>query len=186
VLTEITDRLRELSCQRDVHVTVISSVLCRGWSQRPKAEKYVGDRRTRAGLSHDIQTVAHASSPFSATIASSSILLVPLTTHPVIGDNASFSLKRPRAPSPLRTSPVRPTTRSWLTWLLILGRNGLLHGREHTVLVDVFLDSPHHIRSIEALSLKVSLATICGVGRYHNSNIVTRSGLEMRNYSLHP
>ena len=43
----------------------------------------------------------------------------------------------------------------------------------HTVLVDVFLDSPYHIRSIEALSLKVSLATFCGVGRYQNSNIVT-------------
>jgi hypothetical protein len=51
--------------------------------------------------------------------------------------------------------------------------NGLLHGQAHTVLVNVFLDSPHHIRSIEALSLKVSLAIFCGIGRNQNSNIVT-------------
>jgi hypothetical protein len=54
--------------------------------------------------------------------------------------------------------------------VLIACNNGLLHGQAHTVLVDIFLDSLHHIRSIEALSLKVSLATICGIGRYHNSN----------------
>jgi len=49
--------------------------------------------KSLAGLSNNIQTVTHTSSPFSMTITSSSIL--PLTTHPVIGDNASFSLKRP-------------------------------------------------------------------------------------------
>lgn len=69
--------------------------------------------KSLAGFSHDIQTVAHASSPFSATIASTSIL--SMTTYPVIGDNTSFSLKRPRAPSLSRTSPVRPTIRSRIT-----------------------------------------------------------------------
>jgi hypothetical protein len=69
--------------------------------------------KSLAGFSHDIQAVAHASSPFSATIASTSIL--SMTTYPVIGDNTSFSLKRHRAPSSSRTSPVRPTTRSRIT-----------------------------------------------------------------------
>ncbi|KAF8226145.1 hypothetical protein L208DRAFT_1407478, partial [Tricholoma matsutake] len=69
--------------------------------------------KSLTGFSHDIQTVAHASSPFSATIASTSIL--SMTTYPVIGDNTSFSLKRPRAPSSSRTLPVRPTTRSRIT-----------------------------------------------------------------------
>jgi hypothetical protein len=76
--------------------------------------------KSLAGLSHDIQTVAHASSPFSTMIALTSIL--PLTTHPVISGNASFSLKRHRAPSPLHTLPVRPTTCSWITWSLILDK----------------------------------------------------------------
>ncbi|KAF8240725.1 hypothetical protein L208DRAFT_1384203, partial [Tricholoma matsutake] len=65
------------------------------------------------GFSHNIQTVAHASSPFSMTITSTSIL--SMTTYPVIGDNTLFSLKRPRAPLLLHTSPVRPTTHSQIT-----------------------------------------------------------------------
>ena len=69
--------------------------------------------KSLAGFSHDIQTVAHASSPFSATIASTSIL--SMTTYPVIGDNTLFSLKRPCAPSSSCTSPARPTTCSRIT-----------------------------------------------------------------------
>jgi hypothetical protein len=69
--------------------------------------------KSLAGFSCDIQTVAHTSSPFSATITSTSIL--SMTTYPVIGDNTSFSLKRPHAPSSLHTLPVRPTTRSQIT-----------------------------------------------------------------------
>ena len=62
--------------------------------------------KSLVGLPHNIQTVAHTSSTFSATIALTSIL--PLTTCPAISDNASFSLKGRHAPSPLHTSPVRP------------------------------------------------------------------------------
>lgn len=46
--------------------------------------------KSLAGFSRDIQTV-HTSSPFSATIASTSIL--SMTTCPVIGDNMHFPSK---------------------------------------------------------------------------------------------
>jgi hypothetical protein len=124
--------------------------------------------KSLAGLSHDIQTVAHASSPFSATIASTSIL--PLTTHPVIGDNAPFSLKRPRAPLPLRKSPVRPPKCSRITWLLVWIGTDSLHGRVHTVLVDVY-STPY--LGLSRLTFQYVLSYLCSVGRYQYSNIVT-------------
>ena len=69
--------------------------------------------KSLTGFSHNIQTVTHASSPFSMTIASTSIL--SMTTYPVIGNSTLFSLKRPCAPSSSHTSPVRPTSHSWIT-----------------------------------------------------------------------
>ena len=88
--------------------------------------------KSLAGLSHDIQTVAHASSPFSATIALTSIM--PLTTHPVISDNASFSLKNLALLRHCahRLSGPQPVVGSH-DWI---GMDSL-HGRAHTVLVDV-------------------------------------------------
>jgi hypothetical protein len=103
-------------CKKDLHSTL--NTLCSTHSAltlslAATSSVLLQMSKSLAGLSHNIQTVAHASSPFSVTIASTSIL--PLTTHPVIGDNTPFSLKRPCTPLPLRTSPVRPPKRSRIT-----------------------------------------------------------------------